>query len=98
MEGYGFEAYAQANTTFVIGDAIEQALSLLNSQLPTAKDLKDINSIKQAIKDVADIGNQAVDLVKWDDRDANRAAQQLYSGSDARLRPTRVSGWFPIRL
>ncbi|MGE4071006.1 MAG: putative Ig domain-containing protein [Lysobacterales bacterium] len=64
-EGVGFEAYAPANSTILIGpDAIEQAQSILSAGLSTAQDLKDINKIQANLKSAADIGNNTVGLVK----------------------------------
>lgn len=64
-EGVGFEAYAQANSTLLIGpDAIEQAQSILSAGLSTAQSLKDINKLQANLKSAADIGNNTVGLIK----------------------------------
>ena len=64
-EGVGFEAYAPANSTILIGpDAIEQAQSILSAGLATAQDLKDINKLQANLKSAADIGNNTVGLIK----------------------------------
>ncbi len=64
-EGVGFESYAQANSTIMIGpDAIAQAQSILSSALSTAQNLKDINKLLANLKAAADIGNNTVGLVK----------------------------------
>lgn len=88
-EGVGFEAYAQANSTIMIGpDAIQQAQSILSAGLSTASSLKDINKLQANLKSAADIGNNTVGLVKGaisspSSRrrgcllDANPACQQL---------------------
>ena len=65
VEGVGFESYAQANSTIMIGpDAIEQAQSILSLGLSTAQNLKDINKIQANLKAAAEIGNNTVGLVK----------------------------------
>lgn len=64
-EGVGFEAYAPANSTIMIGpDVLVQAIAILTGGLPSVADLKDLNKLKANLKAVADIGNNAVDLVK----------------------------------
>jgi hypothetical protein len=64
-EGVGFEAYAQANSTILIGpDALEQAQQILSAGLSTIQDLKDINKLQANLKAAADIGNNTAGLVK----------------------------------
>jgi hypothetical protein len=64
-EGVGFEAYAPANSTILIGpDILEQAQQILSAGLSTIQDLKDINKLHANLKSAADIGNNTVGLVK----------------------------------